>query len=67
MHFILSILSITLVFYSTQACKGRDCDPLCAAEIKDPTNQRTFRKKSALEKFNKNFKKEDESMSVHLK
>lgn len=67
MHFLLSILSITLVFYSTQACKGGDCDPLCAAEIKDPTNQRTFRKKSALAKYNENFKKPNESMNVRLK
>lgn len=62
MHIILSILAIFLALYSVDACEN--CHRICAAERKDPTNQRTFKKKSALVKYNKNFDKHDESMNA---
>lgn len=66
MKFVLTLSSIAMVFYVAHACVDNRCKHICAAEIKDPTNQLTFKKKSELDKFNENFEKPDESMNFNF-
>lgn len=68
MKFFQNIFCVAMLVFSTQACQpGGDCDPICGAEIKDPTNQRTFKNRRAMKKWNDSRQNEDESMTSILK
>lgn len=65
MKFLQVICCVGVLVSLTQACRddGRSCAPVCGAEIKDPTYQRTFKNIRVLESWNEGAASDEERMT----